>query len=193
MKIFHKHTVSRKISTRILFGFSLIFINVILLANSSKSFKNTIVIQILDTEKNIIYKEIHGEDGISRKLYDFSYLAPGVYKLNIKTRYKEYQQNILVKDPYSIINEIELVKDFLPAVFIHNNELFISFLNGSKENATLSIENFDGKIIYKEILKGKFSHYKTLDIGSFPGGEYKMKIVAGNHDFLDKFMIMSEQ
>lgn len=143
--------------------------------------ESNLKITLEDEQGNIVYyKEVAEPTGDYKKVYDFSALDAGQYKLSVESDNLTSESSLVIKD-WKI--EVGKEKTTLEPFFSFNDGLFrYSYLNFPKENLTLFFYDKDQLLYTKEIGRN-FTVTEALDLSKLNKGNYKAVLLAGNKDF----------
>ena len=135
-------------------------------------------ISIEDANGSVVYfKETEGNVADYRKVYDFSQLEKGDYKLVVSI------DGIVGKREFSIGNrEISVGKEktlTAPFFSFKDDVLRVAYLNHENERMNLYIYG-NGELVYSKALENTFSVNKGLNLSKLSAGEYKVVLASGN-------------
>ncbi|HKJ44096.1 MAG TPA: hypothetical protein VKA27_18510 [Sunxiuqinia sp.] len=138
-------------------------------------------ISIKDSRGGVVYyKETEGTMTDYRKVYDFSKLETGDYKLIVSIDGVKGERNFSINH-----NEISVGKaKILEAPFFSykNDVLRLAYLNHSAEKMKLSIYG-NGELIYSKALENNFSVNEGLDLSKLSSGEYLVVLASGDETY----------
>lgn len=144
----------------------------------SNDAKTKFQISIEDVYGSVVYfKETEGNVADYRKVYDFSKLENGNYKLIVSLDGIKGQREFAInKGSISVGKEKMLAAPF----FSYNeNILRIAFLNHAGEKTSLHIYS-DGELVYSKALENSFSVNEGLNLSKLASGEYQVVLASGN-------------
>jgi hypothetical protein len=135
-------------------------------------------ISIEDSKGSVVYfKETEGKMADYRKIYDFSQLESGDYRLVVSI------DGTIGKRNFSIGNkEISVGREkILAAPFFSYKDdvLRVAYLNHEGEKINLYIYA-DGELVYSKALENTFSVNKGLNLSKLSAGDYKVVLASGN-------------
>ena len=135
-------------------------------------------ISIEDANGSVVYfKETEGNVADYRKVYDFSQLEKGDYKLVVSI------DGIVGKREFSIGNrEISVGKEktlTAPFFSFKDDVLRVAYLNHENERMNLYIYG-NGELVYSKALENTFSVNKGLNLSKLSAGEYKVVLASGS-------------
>jgi hypothetical protein len=128
----------------------------------------------------IYYKETEEPAGDYRKVFDFSYLEEGIYKLTVES------DKLITKREFEIDNaKISVGKEkttLEPFFYYKDNLLRCSYLNFEKEN--LKLYFFDqGELIYTKEIGRNFTVSEALNLSKLDKGNYTAMLSTGEKDY----------
>jgi len=143
--------------------------------------ESNLKITLEDEHGNIVYyREVAEPTGDYKKVYDFSALDAGQYKLSVES------DNLTTERSFEIKNwkiEVGKEKTTLEPFFGFNNGLLrCSYLNFSQENLTLLFYG-ENQLLYTKEIGHDFSVTEALDLSKLDKGNYKAVLLSGNKDF----------
>jgi len=143
--------------------------------------ESNLKITLEDEQGNIVYyKEVAEPTGDYKKIYDFSALDAGRYKLSVESDNLTSESPLVIKD-WKI--EVGKEKTTLDPFFRFDNGLLkYSYLNFPKENLTFLFYDKD-QVIYTKEIGHDFSVTEALDLSKLGKGEYKAVLLSGNKDY----------
>jgi len=151
------------------------------LVDISSLTNNTVSLKLSDEDGNIVYyKENLESNNDFRKIYDFSKLEDGNYKLTVvsdglvaERQLKMNHQTIEVGDESTV----------LKPYFAFQDEIFkCSYLNFMKDNVRLCVYQ-DGQLMYSKKVGSHFSVNEGLSLRKLEPGDYSVCLVAGENEF----------
>ena len=144
--------------------------------------ESTLRMKIYDAEGNLYYsKKISGET-TDQKLFDFSYLEDGVYKIvlsgNENNFEKEFEveNNKLISEKKEEITEKTLFRS-------EKNNLFVTYLSFENKKINLSILDTFGNEIFEESYKSEPTFSKKFNVEALPKGEYKVRLISNDKEY----------
>ena len=123
------------------------------------------------------------------KIYDFSKLLDGEYKLSLLGSYNTEERQFEKKE-----DKIYIVKKYNQnnePVFnlIENSYLVISYLKPDKDETVKVRFEKDGKLIFEDVDTSPVNFNKKYSINKLPKGKYVAKVVSGYKTFNYNFII----
>lgn len=138
-------------------------------------------ITLQDEQANIIYyKEVSDPQSDYKKIYDFSQLEPGQYKITVESEKLTSERYFDIKNGKILVGD---EKTTLQPFFAFNNDLLrLSYLNFQNENLTLNFYDQEG-LVYSRELGSKFNVSDALNLSKLEQGKYTAVLSAGKREF----------
>jgi len=144
--------------------------------------ESALKLKIYDTEGNLYYsKKVSGET-TDQKLFDFSYLEDGVYKIvltgnkvNVEKKF-EIENNKLISEKQNEIAEKTLFRS-------EDNNLFVTYLSFENKNFNLSILDSFGNEVFVESYNSEPTFSKKFNVEALPKGEYKVRLISNDKEY----------
>ncbi|MPQ47960.1 T9SS type A sorting domain-containing protein [Marinifilum sp. N1E240] len=144
--------------------------------------ESALKLKIYDTEGNLYYsKKVSGET-TNQKLFDFSYLEDGVYKIvltgnkvNVEKKF-EVENNKLISEKQEEIAEKTLFRS-------EDNNLFVTYLSFENKNFNLSILDSFGNEVFLESYSSEPTFSKKFNVEALPKGEYKVRLISNDKEY----------
>jgi len=143
--------------------------------------ESNLKITLEDEAGNIVYyKEVAEPTGDYKKVYDFSALDPGQYKLSVESDHLTSESPLVIKN-WKI--EVGKEKTTLEPFFgLINGVLRCSYLNFPKENLTILFYDKD-QVLYTKEIGRNFSVTEALDLSKLDKGNYRAVLLAGDKNY----------
>ncbi len=128
----------------------------------------------------IYYKETEGSMADYRKVYDFSKLESGNYKLIVSIDGAASEREFSINS-----NEINVgkMKSVVDPVFTYNNDVLrVAYLNYPGEKMKLMLYD-SNDLIYNKALENSFSVNAGLNLSNLKSGNYQAVLTAGDETF----------
>jgi hypothetical protein len=133
-----------------------------------------------DKGEKVYYKETDADNKDYRKVFDFSNLEKGEYKLSVSTNGLTTERN------FSIDNENIAVgseKSVLEPYFAYKDGVLkISYLNFPEENMNLSFYT-DGDLVYSKEMGKKFNASEGFDLSKLEKGNYTVVLSTTSQSY----------
>ncbi|MGD9932032.1 MAG: hypothetical protein AB7U05_18590 [Mangrovibacterium sp.] len=128
----------------------------------------------------IYYKETEGSLTDYRKVYDFSKMEAGDYKLVVSIDGAVSEREFSVGNKAINVGKLKSVVD---PVFTYNEDVLrVAYLNYPGEKVNLMI--YEGSnLIYTKALENSFSVNEGLNLSKLKNGNYQVVLAAGNDVF----------
>ncbi len=151
----------------------------------AKQFK----IELKDSQGKVIYSDKTEPSSFDyKKMYDFSKLENGEYKLEAKLGDVLESDNLIISDGnVQIVGEEEQVA---PDFKLDGKFLEFTFPNSVRKNARLMLYDSDtNKLVFQETLDPKFNIQQTLNLAGLKTGYYKAEIISDDTEYRYNFYI----
>ncbi|KOH47082.1 T9SS type A sorting domain-containing protein [Sunxiuqinia dokdonensis] len=135
-------------------------------------------ISIEDAYGSVVYfKETEGNVADYRKVYDFSKLENGNYKLIVSLDGVKGQREFAINNGSINVGKEKMLAT--PFFSYKEDILRVAFLNHAGEKTNLYIYN-DGELVYSKALENSFSVNEGLNLSKLASGEYQVVLASGN-------------
>ncbi len=128
----------------------------------------------------VYYKRTVTPESTYAKYYNFSMLGNGDYTLTVKVDDELLESTLRVQN-----GQVEVVKqrkEVEPFFTLKGNRLEMSWLNFSKENATMLVYN-NNQLIFEKQLDQQFALNYAFDFSNLQPGEYSAVLATDNNYF----------
>ncbi len=151
---------------------------VVAISNNAES---TFEISIENAAGEVVYyKETEGAMSDYRKVYDFSKLGAGNYKLTVNIDGAKSEREFSIAGNGINVGTMKSIVD--PYFSFDNNILRVAYLNYPGEKMNLMI--YDGSdLIYNKALENTFSVNEGLNLSKLNTGNYNVVLAAGDEVF----------
>ena len=138
-------------------------------------------ISIEDSRGGVVYfKETEGSMTDYRKVYDFSQLETGDYKLVVSIDGVKGERNFSIDHNEISVGKAKLLE--APFFSYKNDVLRLAYLNGEGEKMNLYIYT-NGELVYKKALENTFSVNEGLNLSKLSAGEYQVVLASGDETY----------
>ncbi len=128
----------------------------------------------------IYYKETEEPAGDYRKVFDFSGLEEGQYKLSVESDKLTTKREFEINDGKISVGD---EKTTLEPVFVYKDRLLrCSYLNFQKENLKLYFFN-QRQLIYTKVIGRNFTVTEALNLSQLDKGTYTAVLSTGEKDY----------
>lgn len=128
----------------------------------------------------IYYKETEGNITDYRKVYDFSKLDRGEYKVVATIDGATSERTFTVGSKEISVGDLKYVMD--PVFSFNNDVLRVAYLNYPGEKVDLKI--YDGnELIYTKSIDSKFAVNEGLNLSKLKSGNYQVVLASGQEVF----------
>lgn len=128
----------------------------------------------------VYYKETEGSLTDYRKVFDFSKLEKGDYKLIASINGATSVRNFTIGSEAIAVGDMKYVSD--PVFSFNNDVLRVAYLNYPGEKVNLKI--YDGnELIYSKTLDDNFAVNEGMNLSKLKSGNYQVVLASGNDIF----------
>lgn len=132
-------------------------------------------------EGDVLYKrEVEGAKVASKKIFDFSESAYGVYNVKVKLDGESSEQLVTVTETGVQVGEI--LRKTVPIFTFNDNLLKLSFMNQSKDGMTLKVYS-EGELIWEKELDNSAQFIRKFDLSKLDKGDYQVVFSAGKDTY----------
>ncbi len=130
--------------------------------------------------EKVYYKETDADSKDYRKVFDFSKLEKGDYKLSVSTNGLTTERTFSIdKENIAVGKEKSLIE---PYFAYKNGILKMSYLNFQEENATLNFYT-DGDLVYSKEIGDKFNVIEGFDLSKLEKGAYSVVLSTKDNSY----------
>lgn len=138
-------------------------------------------ISIKDSRGGVVYfKETEGNMADYRKIYDFSNLETGDYKLVVSIDDVKSERDFSIDHHKISVGKAKILE--APFFSYKNDILRLAYLNYTGEKTSLYIYS-NGELIYRKALENNFSVNEGLDLSKLSAGEYQVTLASGDETY----------
>ncbi|MDX9881471.1 MAG: hypothetical protein RBS73_05355 [Prolixibacteraceae bacterium] len=134
----------------------------------------------------LFYKEITDASDAYSKVYDFSRLEKGNYKLQVAVDGEKITRDFAIEKNTISVGKAKPVID--PYFSFKNNVLKISYLNFGEKNVNINFFNGTDKI-YGKTAGNKFNVSEGFDLSKLEKGDYSVSLSTENDEYTYNFTI----
>ncbi|WP_421919886.1 T9SS C-terminal target domain-containing protein [Marinifilum sp.] len=138
--------------------------------------------RIYDNDGNLYYSKKVKSTTTDQKLFDFSYLEDGLYKIVLTGAEKRIEKEFSVEgsklkvEKNNPLNERTLFRS-------EKNNLFVSFLSFENKKFNLSITDEFGNEVFDQSYTSAPTFSKKFNVTALPEGEYKVRLISNNKEY----------
>ncbi|WP_372756222.1 hypothetical protein [Labilibaculum sp.] len=153
--------------------------SIVSITNSSESAVN---MKIYDEAGNLYYSNKLNGEVSAQKLFDFSYLEDGTYKIVLAgkedTVEKQFEvvNNKLVSDSETVASEKTLFR-------ADKDNLFVTYLSFNNTTFDITINDEFGNEVFNNSYDSKPTFSKKFNVEALPKGDYKVRLVSDNKEY----------
>lgn len=153
--------------------------SIVSIINPSESY---VKMKIYDETGNLYYSQKVSSETTDQKLFDFSYLEDGTYKIVLTGKEGNIEKAFEVKDNKLVSEQtVELAEKTLFRA--DKNALFVSYLSFENKSFRLSITDADGAEVFTNSYESEPSFSKKFNVEALPKGEYKVRLVSDKKEY----------
>ena len=126
--------------------------------------------------EKIFYKETRSDNNDYRKIYDFSELENGEYKMTVTINGDTAERTFNINDSNITVSKEKKIEE--PYFSYIDGVLKVSYLNFSEEKLNLNFYK-DNELVYSKKLGNKFNVIEGYDLSKLEEGVYSV-VLSGN-------------
>jgi len=126
--------------------------------------------------EKIFYKETRSDNNDYRKIYDFSELENGEYKMTVTINGDTAERTFNINDSNITVSKEKKIEE--PYFSYIDGVLKVSYLNFSEEKLNLNFYK-DNELVYSKSLGNKFNVIEGYDLSKLEEGVYSV-VLSGN-------------
>jgi flagellar hook assembly protein FlgD len=141
--------------------------------------KNTpLTISISDNQGVNLLEENIAISGRLSKVYDFSELPKGTYKVKIENLISIRKYIVTTTSTKLTILEITADEIHKPIINSVGDVILLNMLNLNLEDVAIAINNEYGEEVYKEKIENTSAIHKRYDLSKLPKGRYSVMVIS---------------
>lgn len=129
--------------------------------------------------EKVYYKETDAENKDYRKVFDFSNLEKGEYKLSVTTNGLTTERNFTIDKNIAVGKEKSLIE---PYFAYKNGVLKVSYLNFPEENVSLNFYA-NNDLVYSKEIGTKFNVTEGYDLSKLDKGSYSVVLSTDSKSY----------
>jgi flagellar hook assembly protein FlgD len=138
--------------------------------------------KIYDIEGNLYYTSKVSNTTTDQRLFDFSYLEDGEYKIVLSGAKDNVEKS------FTVLNrklKVEASNDPAEKTLFRseNNSLFVSYLSFENRKFNLSISDANGNAVFEDSYTSTPTFSKKFNVEALPEGEYKVRLISNNKEY----------
>jgi hypothetical protein len=147
----------------------------------SSATTSNLQISIADNEnQEVLYRETENEKNDYQKVFDFSALKTGDYKLSVTADNMTTERSFSIsKESISVGNEKHSIEPFFA---YKNGILKLSYLNFSQENLKLNFYN-NSELVYNKEIGNKFDVVEGFNLSKLEKGSYAVVLSTNDKSY----------
>ncbi|WP_321515800.1 hypothetical protein [Marinifilum fragile] len=144
--------------------------------------ESVLKMKIYDREGNLYYSKKVNSTTTDQKLFDFSYLEDGIYKIVLSGADENVEKEFVIEGKkLKVTDAKELAEKTL--FRSKDNDLFVSYLSFENTTFNLSITDELGNEVFEESYTSAPTFSKKFNVTALPEGEYKVRLVSNNKEY----------
>ncbi|WP_321282456.1 hypothetical protein [Marinifilum fragile] len=144
--------------------------------------ESVLKMKIYDREGNLYYSKKVNSATTDQKLFDFSYLEDGIYKIVLSGADENVEKEFVIEGKkLKVTDAKELAEKTL--FRSKDNDLFVSYLSFENTTFNLSITDELGNEVFEESYTSAPTFSKKFNVTALPEGEYKVRLVSNNKEY----------
>ncbi|WP_372756220.1 hypothetical protein [Labilibaculum sp.] len=153
--------------------------SIVSIINPSES---VVKMKIYDEAGNLYYSNKVNSEASAQKLFDFSYLEDGTYKIILTSKENTIEEkfeiinNKLVDASENIASEKTLFR-------ADKDNLFVTYLSFKNTTFNISINDEFGNEVFNNSYNSEPTFSKKFNVKALPKGDYKVRLVSNNKEF----------
>lgn len=144
--------------------------------------ESALKMKIYDREGNLYYSKKVNRATTDQKLFDFSYLEDGIYKIVLSGAEENVEKEFIIEGKKLKVTDTKEVAE--KTLFrSQDNNLFVSYLSFENKTFNLSITDELGNEVFEESYTSAPTFSKKFNVTALPEGEYKVRLVSNNKEY----------
>lgn len=144
--------------------------------------ESALKMKIYDNDGNLYYSKKVSSATTDQKLFDFSYLDNGTYKIVLSGENETIEKEFKVEDNKLITENTKEVAE--KTLFrTEENSLFVTYLSFDNNNFNLSILDSFGNEVFEESYDSEPTFSKKFNVEALPKGEYKVRLISNAKEY----------
>lgn len=144
--------------------------------------ESSLKMKIFDTDGNLYYSKKVSSETTDQKIFDFSYLENGTYKIVLSGEKEIIEKEFKIADNKLSTDKAEDVAE--KTLFrTEENSLFVTYLSFDNNNFNLSILDAFGNEVFEESYDSKPTFSKKFNVEALPKGEYKVRLISNDKEY----------
>jgi len=142
----------------------------------------TLRMNITDATGNLYYSKKVSSATTAQKLFDFSYLEDGVYKIELTGAKESIEKEFEVANNKLVNAEVK--QNTAKTMFRSDaNNLFVTYLSFENKDLNISITDEFGKEVFTKNYTSEPTFSKKFNVEALPEGDYKIRLISNNKEY----------
>lgn len=154
-------------------------LSIVSIINPTESF---LKMKIYDEAGNLYYSNKISSETTNQKLFDFSYLEDGTYKIVLTGKKDKLEKE------FEVVNNklaVELAEQMAEKTLFRaeDNSLFVTYLSFKNTNFKISINDEFGNEVFTSSYASEPTFSKKFNVEALPKGDYKVRLVSDKKEY----------
>ncbi|PKQ62660.1 hypothetical protein [Labilibaculum manganireducens] len=138
--------------------------------------------KIYDEAGNLYYSNKVGGETTAQKLFDFSYLEDGTYKIVLTGKGDNIEKEFVVANNKLVA---ELAENTAEKTLFRteDNNLFVTYLSFENKAFNISINDEFGNEVFNGSYASEPTFSKKFNVEALPKGDYKVRLVSDKKEY----------
>ncbi len=146
------------------------------------SLESNLTMKIYDNSGNLYYSKKVDATTTTQKLFDFSFLADGTYKITLTGKQERIEKAFKVNNN-KLVTELaqkNTEKTIFRAV---KDAFYLTYLSINNTNFKISIRDRDENEFFINSYAAKPTFSRKFNVEALPKGDYKVRLVSDNKEY----------
>jgi hypothetical protein len=153
--------------------------SIISVINPSES---VVKMKIYDEAGNLYYSNKVSAEASAQKLFDFSYLEDGTYKIVLAGKENTIEKEFEVVDK-KLVNISENVASEKTLFRADKDNLFVTYLSFNNTTFDITINDEFGNEVFNNSYDSEPTFSRKFNVEALPKGNYKVRLVSDNKEY----------
>lgn len=153
--------------------------SIVSIINPSES---NLKMKIYDEAGNLYYSRKINAATTAQKLFDFSYLEDGSYKIVLTGKEESLEKSFKVADNKLVTELAEQIAE--KTLFRTDKDaLYVTYLSFNNTAFNISISDVAGNEVFENSYAAEPTFSKKFNVEALPKGDYKVRLVSDNKEY----------
>jgi hypothetical protein len=144
--------------------------------------ESVVKMKIYDEAGNLYYSNKVSAEASAQKLFDFSYLEDGTYKIVLAGKENTIEKEFEVVDK-KLVNVSENVASEKTLFRADKDNLFVTYLSFNNTTFDITINDEFGNEVFNNSYDSEPTFSRKFDVAALPKGNYKVRLVSDNKEY----------